>query len=236
MKTKIILATAFILALTICCFGQVKITPKETEYTRTGENVPDHKKKFTVKYPVISGVKNPMLRKRIENSISYWSNFETKLDENLSDTWLYSLDYAVNYNKNSILDIRLVMEGSGAYPSMTDRNLVIDLRTGKRVYLADAFRNIGKLLVKIEKKQNAEIKASAIEDEITEEELRVEIGTRSVKKLEEFSVGEKGVTFLFDYDFPHAIKALEPPGKFFFTWRELRPHIKRGGLLEQFVS
>ena len=60
--------------------------------------------------------------------------------------------------------------------------------------------------------------------------------TFTADDLEGFSVGDDGVTFTFDYGFPHVVKALEPDGKYFMTWNELRPFIKRGGLLGRFVS
>lgn len=48
--------------------------------------------------------------------------------------------------------------------------------------------------------------------------------------LDNFSVGEKGVTFIYDYGFPHVIQACQPSGNYFFTWNELKPYIKPGGL------
>ena len=37
------------------------------------------------------------------------------------------------------------------------------------------------------------------------------------QNLDEFSVGRKGVTFLYDAGFPHVIRALEPDGHYFFS-------------------
>ena len=185
---------------------------------------------------MISGISDTKVSKTLENSISYWNNFKTSVKESSEDYWLWSMDYKVNYNKNSILDISLYMEGSGAYPSTNKRNLVIDAKTGKRVHISDTFKNIGKLLVKIEKAQKIAIAEGAIEDEISVEEIKDEIRRNSNYRLEEFSVSDKGVTFIFDYGFPHAIKALEPNGRYLFTWAEIKPHIKRDGLLGKFVS
>ena len=39
------------------------------------------------------------------------------------------------------------------------------------------------------------------------------------------------MTFKYDYGFPHVIQALQPEGKFFFTWEQLRPFLVPGGLL-----
>ena len=57
-----------------------------------------------------------------------------------------------------------------------------------------------------------------------------------VTDLDEFSVGPKGITFLYDAGFPHVIKALEPVGRYFFSYSKLRDYIKRDGPLGQFVD
>jgi hypothetical protein len=49
-------------------------------------------------------------------------------------------------------------------------------------------------------------------------------------------VGRTGITFLYDAGFPHAIKAFEPQGKYFFTYAELKLYIKRDGPLGQFID
>src|SRR6266566_2551097 len=54
--------------------------------------------------------------------------------------------------------------------------------------------------------------------------------------LDEFSVGPKGITFLYDAGFPHVITALEPKGRYFFSYSYLKPYIKRDGPLGQFVN
>jgi len=58
----------------------------------------------------------------------------------------------------------------------------------------------------------------------------------SIKELDQFSVSDEGVTFIFDYGFPHAIKALEPEGRYFFSWPELRGLVRRNGALQRLAS
>jgi hypothetical protein len=55
----------------------------------------------------------------------------------------------------------------------------------------------------------------------------------TVADLNEFSVGDNGVSFIYDYGFPHVIQALQPGGSYFFTWTQLKPYIKPGGLLSR---
>ena len=99
---KIVSLFAFVFLLfTVNSVAQtsVAITPKKTVYTR--KNAPREKRTIEVIYPIVSGALKPAVKTKLENSISYWRNFETTLKESLSDTWLESLGYEVNYNKRS---------------------------------------------------------------------------------------------------------------------------------------
>jgi hypothetical protein len=245
MKTKTILLFVFASFLTISICGQksaVVIKPKKVEYERKGAEVPEYKKTFEVNYPEISGVVDPQVRKNLEETLSFWKNFDMTLEENLDDYhWLESLDYDVTFQNDSVLVIDLRMEGSGAYPDSSVKTLVVDLKTGRRIYFRDAFTDIGMLLVKIDQAQFKEkedhlneLKRDSPEDFAAAREMldRTALGS---KVLEEFSVDERGVTFIFDYGFPHVAQALEPSGRYFFSWTDIKPHIRRDGLLGQFV-
>ena len=59
--------------------------------------------------------------------------------------------------------------------------------------------------------------------------------TFGMENLDNFSVNNRGVTFLYDFGFPHVIKALEPSGRYFFSYERLKEHINQDGLLGVFV-
>jgi hypothetical protein len=42
-----------------------------------------------------------------------------------------------------------------------------------------------------------------------------------LEDLDHFTIGDGGLTFLYDFGFPHVIEALEPSGEYFFSWAEL---------------
>lgn len=222
----------------------VTITPKKTVYTR--KNVPREKRTFEVRYPIVGGALKPAVKTRLENTISYWRNFETTLKEEMSATWLETLDYEVNHNGNGILDVTLRMDGSGAYPDYSAKNLVVDLKTGNRVKFADVFKPemLGKLATMINKKLAAEKKEifERIEEDkdATKEDkdsLKEQVGGLkfTAENFDEFSINAKGVTFLYDAGFPHVIQALEPEGRYFFSYNELKPFIKTNSILGQFI-
>jgi hypothetical protein len=53
--------------------------------------------------------------------------------------------------------------------------------------------------------------------------------------LNEFFIGEKGVTFVYHYYFSAPARFFEPSGQFFFDWKTLKPYIRPGGPFARFV-
>jgi hypothetical protein len=249
---KLILAFSLMLVGASVSFAQiVTITPKKTVYTRKGKVSLKEKRTFVVTYPVVTGAIPAATKKKLANTINYWRVFETSLRENLTEyDWLSGLSYEVNYNKNGILDIALMQEGSGAYPSGRTVHLVVDLKTGEQIKFKDAFKtdSLGKLAamvnakLEVEKKEiiklidKGEFGESSEPNEM--DPLKEQVGGLSftAKTFDEFSISDKGVTFIYDAGFPHVIKAAQPDGRYFFTWAELKPFIKPAGLLGRFVS
>ena len=240
MKTKLSLSLLLIACLAGIAISQsVIITSKKTVYRRP-KPMEDYKKTFTVTYPKVSGL-TPALNKKVETTISYQGVLDLNLKEELGEhQWLEDADYIVNYNKRGVLDITLSMEGSAAYPSTYNKTVVVDLKTGSRVRPQDLFVNLNGLASMCRKAQKAEIAKSieTIKKENPDEqepEWFFKDANFAVANLKEFSVSDRGVTFLYDYAFPHVALALQPDGRFFFNWRQLKSYIKQGGLLHQFV-
>jgi hypothetical protein len=146
-----------------------------------------------------------------------------------------SIDYEVNYNKNYLLDITFTDETEGAYPETHTKHFLINLKNGMVIKAADAFNqgSLATLARMANEKLKAEVKEiiKVVEEEKDSEQksyVREQLNQLEFKRhdLNDFSVGDKGVTFLYDAGFPHVIRALEPDGKYFFSFAELRPHIK----------
>jgi hypothetical protein len=250
MKQQFLFSFLFIFAFSLGVTAQsVTIKPRKVVYTRKGKVTLKEKRTFTITYPVVSGAISVAVKKNLENTLSYWRVFETTLRENLSEyDWLTKAYYTVNYNKNGVLDISLTQEGVGAYPDGSTVNLVIDLKTGKQVKFADVFESgsRAKLAEQVNRKlddEKKEIVESIKKDKTNysdDEERKSSI--EMVEQLEftsesfdEFSVSDKGVTIIYDAGFPHAVQALQPGGRYFFTWAEIKPFIKTGSLLARFV-
>lgn len=237
MKNKLIILLITIAAFNMSTLAQVTVTAKRATYTRP-KPIMDFKRTFTVTYPRIKAA-TPSLSKKIEAVLSYEKVFDFKLREEMNEIqWLEEASYDVNYNANNMLSISLTIQGTGAYPSGSTKYIVVNTAAGSRVRPIDVFVNTSGLLAKLVKMKDAEIKKAMLEvrkdPETKDDDLSGIFSnseTYSKVKLEEFEIDENGVIFHHDYGFPHAALALQPPGEFFLTWKELKPYIKSGGLL-----
>ncbi|MEP6904191.1 MAG: hypothetical protein ABJA66_20905 [Actinomycetota bacterium] len=250
MKLKFLLAMMAIFTFASIAFTQsITITPKKTVYTRKGKVTFKEKRTFTVIYPIVAGTISAPVKKKLANTISYWRIFETTLQENLSESdWLSEASYKVNYNKNGILDISLSQEGSAAYPDSQTFNLVINLKTGEQVKLADAFKtnSLAEFAQMVDKKLKVET-ATIIksidkgefgnDDKESNESLKEQLkGLEfTAESFNEYEVNDKGVTILYDAGFPHVIQAAQPDGRYFFTWAEIKRFVRADGLLGKFI-
>src|SRR4030095_76419 len=130
-----------IATVAIGAVGQaVTVKSRKVVYKRTAKNIPDWKRTFEVEYPVFSGKLTPAALKSIRSGTDYWRVFNMSLAANLkTEDWLSSAGYDVKYNDHNLLDILLFIEGEGAYPDGSSKDLVFDLRTGKKLTYADVF-------------------------------------------------------------------------------------------------
>ena len=238
---KIILITLLAALFTVSAQAQsVVIVPQEQTYTRS-QPIADFKKSFTVIYPKIKAA-TPALSRKIESAISYERNLGLNVKEEMTEVqWLEEAGFTDVYNSRGLLCVELFMSGSGAYPSGSTKTVVVNLKTGNRVKASDAFSDRGELAARVKPKLKAEIDAR-IKELKDDPEFREDDPASlfqgkdfTTADLEEFSINDKGVTFVYVYGFPHVIKAIEPDGRFHFSWREISAFIRRDGPLAQFI-
>jgi len=205
-----------------------------------------YKKRAVVTYPVVSGLRDPSVSRRVRALFNFKNLFGSSLKEYREESWLEEFSYVVNHNANSLLDITFMQSGSGAYPDEHQKHLLINLNDGNVVKAEDAFESdkLAALAAAVDHKlqtelrglqsENAKDKDSTAEDRESMkqayENLKFEVAN-----LDEFSIDRKGVTFLYDAGFPHVIQALAPAGRYLFTYAEIKPYIKRDGPLVHFI-
>ena len=222
---------------------------KRVVIVRTGQlarQFPE-RKRAVVNLPVVSGLSDLKVLRKVRAALDLKNVFQTSLAEYRQDAWLEELDFKVNYNKRHLLDISFWQTGSGAYPDTHHAHFVISLRTGDVLKAQDVFE--GGALYALAGMAHEKLRAEVAEQiKVVEEDKELDADGRSgikeqlsglsfnVEHLDNFEVGDKGVTFLYDAGFPHVIQALEPDGRYFFTYAQLAPYVRRDGPLGVFVK
>lgn len=217
---------------------KVVVTGNKVTYIRPNP-LADFKKNFTINHPVVDAG-SQALSVKIESAISFEKVIPLDIAEEVNEIqWLENADYEVLYNDNGALCVALSIEGSGAYPSGSTKTVVVDTLKGDRVKPADTFKNLTGLVALVKKAQKAEIaksiRAIRKDPDFRDPDPKTLFVSANFKAedLDWFSISNKGVTFNYDYGFPHVIQALQPDGKFFFSWKQLKPYIKAGSLLSR---
>lgn len=219
----------------------VVIQKRRIVLVRTGKFIRDfpERKRAIVSYPVIVGPKNSPVLRKVRALFDFKNIFDTSLAEYRADTWLSEFDYKVNYNRNFILDVTFMQDGIGAYPDTHTKHFAINLRNGELIKAADAFdsSSLDALAEMVDKKlqtENQETTRDSGDDRETATDLLKDLKFKA-SNLEEFSISDKGITFLYDAEFPHVVQAFQPAGEYFFSYAELKRYIKRDGPLGVFV-
>lgn len=203
----------------------------------------------TISTPVFHGIKDPVVLKALQESIVAGIRDDTgsSPEEWKGEDWLVEIDYEVTYNAHDLLSLEWVVAGMGAYPDEMDAYTVLDLKTGRRLTAKDLFKSHEKLAAKLDRMRTAAVEKSFQENraylkdnDMTEEDLVLTMGPAresrfTVENLDTFRLEDKGVTFVYDFGFPHVSQALEPSGEYFLSWKELRPYVNPQGPLARIV-
>lgn len=227
----------------------VVIEKRRIVLVRRGKFIRDfpERRRAVINYPFIkSGLSSAAVLRKVRALLQFKNIFDTSLAEYRADTWLSEFDYEVNYNRNFILDITFTQSGVAAYPDTHSKHFAINLKTGEVIKARDVFKSasLRTLAEMVDKKLQEEINETRRDvmqqpDTTAEEKQSLQEQFAQLKfqveHLDEFSISDKGITFLYDAGFPHVIQALEPVGKYFFSYAELRSYIKPEGQLGSFV-
>lgn len=224
--------------------GDITIRPLEVVYERPAEvwkdqELPEHKKRFTVTYPQVSAT-TPGQARRIEEAL-HFSQLEISLDEEIHQSfWLDEMGFEVDYLQHGLLSATLWAEGSGAYPSTHRKRVVVDLANGRSLRAEHVFANRPGLAAKLQVMREGEIRETlreiaenpegldASEVESIREQLR-DAEPFSEDTLNDYELSQNGIIFHFGYGFPHAIQSQEPGGLFTLTWQEMQAHLQKEG-------
>lgn len=248
LLTLLLFSTGYAVQRTVAATREDRVTIRSRRalLVRTGEHARQfpERSRATVNYPVVLGLKDSHVLARVRAILEIKNVFGSSLDEYRDDGWLTEFGYKVNYDRNYILDITFTQSGMAAYPDEQTKHFLINLRDGRLIKRSDVFiaDRLDRLASLVDAQLQKELKDIARENASTmgdymqfiaesQGELKFE-----ARHLDEFSVSARGITFLYDAGFSHAVKAFEPKGRYFFSYSNLKPYIKRDGLLGQFVN
>ena len=148
------------------------------------------------------------------------------------------------------------MDGIGAYPWHTSRNIVINFQNGEVIRITDLFEKntLKRLASIIDEFVQIDIKKALLNEKYTEEiPYKIESNLNeneeennvfdewyrsykfTVVDFDDFYFNEYGITFCYNFGFPHAIKSLEPEGHYFFSFSSLKQFIKKDSVFEKFI-
>lgn len=226
--------------------GSAVIEQRRIVLTQSSKNEKESSERKTaiVRYPIVSGIADAGVLRKVQKVLAVENAFGTSLKEYREDTWLSEFHYKVGYNANSLLDITFTQSGVGAYPDTQTKHFLIDLKSGSVIKAADAFnaRQLAKLAALVDTRLQSEVRATIkrfqSDNDSAEQKESLQSTFAELKfkeeNLNEFSVSAQGITFLFDAGFAHAFQALQPDGRYFFPFSQLQSYIKRDGPLSVF--
>jgi hypothetical protein len=191
-----------------------------------------------IRYPIVTDLKDPVVAKKIQTAISLKAIVGQSLTELQQDRspWLTDLGYAINYNQHNVLALTYTISGMGAYPTTSKKRVSLDLKTGNILRSRDLFKpdlNLA-LAQSIDKMMQREIQAKKIEIRKDMPDLEANMFAKhrfKPKDLNDFTITKKGVTFHYNFDFVHAIKAAEPSGAYFISYGDLSRYIRPDGAI-----
>ncbi len=223
----------------------IKVYSSKKVYARLGLEDNNWRKEFTVRYPIIEGIKNESINLKINSLLSYEKVFDISIEEFIEeDNWLEELDYTIKFLKKPFLNIELMMSGTAAYPTFASQNIVVNYETGDRIFAKDLFekKSLSRLVSIINEFVEIDLLKSSIQEKYYDEiplvkpkgEDKIEllkdqlfIKNFKITDLNDFSLEEDGINFNFNFGFPRVLLFLEPEGKYYFSFHLLNNLLKK---------
>lgn len=236
---KALLLAAVLATLAPSALAQTTTVTDQT-LTLATKTVPPWKQ-AVLHYPKLSGLTDPAVLNKVQMAIDLPSVLDEPLEsikQNYDRSpWLTQITYQVNYNQNGIFDITYAISGIGAYPSTSEKQISVSLVSGKVLRAEDLFKveSLGVLARMLDQALQAEVKAGIAKVKAAEPDVDAEQMFRNqryrMRHLNNFSITPQGVTFRYNYGFPHVALAYEPAGRFAMSYAELQPYLKPKGVL-----
>ena len=186
-------------------------------------------------WPIVSGQGNPLAIAIMNKMMEYEIVTGEALEETLeifaeSERGIVGSMFVVNCIDVDLLDIAITAEFLGAYPSTFEYYFAFDTRTGEKLTAEDLFldEKIDDLVALLDQylQRNIEMRKHQNTLDEVDDTYVTELDQNFVREdLDDFTVTPDGMFFRHDFEFPHAILALEPEGEIFLAWETLTEFI-----------
>ena len=196
-------------------------------------------------WPRVTGEGNPVAIALMNRAMDYEEVAGEPLEETLeifseSEHGIVGSMFTVNLAEDGLLDIIIEVNFLGAYPSTFESYFTFDTDTGNRLEAEDLFREdaLDELVALLDMglQRNIEEKKQQNSVDYQEDVHIPELDQRFVREdLDRFSVMPDGMVFRHEFDFAHAIQALEPEGEIFLEWYVIEEFIDSEGPLAALV-
>jgi len=158
-----------------------------------------------VHVPVLTGA--PLAQDRLERIFEQFVQISDQ-----SNCGLVSADFSVHYNADGILSLTFQVEGWGAHPSYSVEHVNLEIDTGEPLRFESVFR-AGRLDGLLEL-LNAQLRKAVAKAPPLEgwDSLAAETQAARFQRehLNQFVVLPEGLLFYYRFDYPHAVRAIQP--------------------------
>jgi len=209
------------------------VTPRRTQ--RTYGKGEDRSTEVSIQ-PVVTGLRPPVL-KRVRRALEMKNVLGSFIYNGMyKGSGMFGYEYRVTYNRNYILSINFTYN---AYFAEHSRQLTFDLRDGRLLKTNDLFieERMQDLVKLVDQKLRKEIEEIVRGDDLRRYRLESQGPlTVTADDLDEFGIDDKGITIFYKAGFHHTAKSVEPEGRYFFKYSELKDYLKPGSVVSQFIK
>ncbi|HEX6745771.1 MAG TPA: hypothetical protein VF092_00550 [Longimicrobium sp.] len=203
----------------------------------------DVEKVSEIAWPRVAQAPSPELGARIGAALDLRSVLGFSLDDHRreierDESLDVDISYSVPFHRENLLDVSFlyVTQGGGA-ARINQRDVLLDLRTGRQLHARDLFvaSRMPELARLVDERMQAEIAAARARGGWSDADFLDDAGRLKhfgPADLERFSLGDRGITFSFEFE-PPPYQRL--PGDYLLTSAELRPFLRPDGPLAAIV-
>lgn len=227
--------------------GTLTLARRHVEFPTTSPGA-DSSARAVLDYLEVTSIADPALRRKVNELIGPKAALGSDIAA-LRDSFSsgeYPFDEAsaeVLFSARGILQVAWTVTATGAYTSVSRTILDVDVQGGASFGPPQVFADVQKLADFLDSRMHptaaARMKAAIDANPDAADVLQDAADNLAftADMLSSAEIGDRGMLFQLDFDFPHAYAALEPdPVQVRLSWKELRPFLSSGSVLARLAG